>query len=244
MVFGGTGILMSSMQVLPEEEDDFNLWFDTEHLPERVAIPGFLEARRYESLSSPVRYLQIYSAVDFEALDSAPYRAALANQTAWSIHHITRFIEPTRVVGRLVHSLGQARGAAVALVRLRSKEGARMVPGLKFYPGLFDVPGVVSVHFVEGDPELSKAVTVTGPYPGSGDSYIIVECAGADLAQRIVNRMEKPGSSYGELVEAAAYRLRMDLTAAGLSRIKNGQGLCQSDRPLTCFPRTCQPLGS
>ena len=39
MVFAGTGILISSMQVRPEEEDDFNLWFDQEHLPERVAIP-------------------------------------------------------------------------------------------------------------------------------------------------------------------------------------------------------------
>ncbi|MBT2324319.1 hypothetical protein J7E62_18390 [Variovorax paradoxus] len=218
MVFGGTGILMSSMQVLPEEEDDFNLWFDTEHLPERVAIPGFLEARRYESLSSPVRYLQIYSAVDFEALDGAAYRAALANQTQWSIHHITRFIEPTRVVGRLVLSCGQARGAAVVLVRLRPKEGARMVPGLQSYCGLMDVPGVVSVHFVEGDARLSKPVTIAGPHPGSEDSYVIVECAGADLAQRIAGQLEKSAGSYGELVGAAVYRFRMDLSAGSLSR--------------------------
>ncbi|WP_051241569.1 DUF4286 family protein [Azohydromonas australica] len=228
MVFGGTGILMSSMQVLAQEEDDFNLWFDTEHLPERVAIPGFLDARRYESLGSPVRYLQIYNAVDFEALDSAPYRAALANQTAWSLHHIARFIEPTRVVGRLVHSRGQARGGAVALVRLRPKEGVQMVPGLESYLQLLDMPGVLGVHFVEGDPELSKPVTVTGPHPGSSDDYIIFECAGADLAQRVVNQVKQPGNSYGELVEAAAYRLRMDLTADALSRKKKDQGLSSS----------------
>ncbi len=228
MVFGGTGILMSSMQVLAEEADDFNLWFDTEHLPERVAIPGFLEARRYESLGAPVRYLQIYNAVDFEALDSAPYRAALANQTAWSLHHITRFIEPTRVVGRLVHSRGQARGGAVALVRLRPKEGARMVPSLEPYLRWLDMPGVLGVHFVEGDPELSKPVTVMGPHPGSGDDYIIFECAGADVALRVVDQMEQPSSSYGGLVEATAYRLRLDLTADALARRKQGPGRSQS----------------
>jgi hypothetical protein len=216
MVFAGTGILMSSMQVHAEEEDDFNLWFDTEHLPERVAIPGFLEARRYESLSAPVRYLQIYSAVDIEALDSAAYRAALGNQTAWSLHHINRFIEPTRIVGRLVLSRGQARGCAVVLIRLRPKEGAPMVPGLQLYLGLLDRPGVLCVHFVEGDARLSKPVTVTGPHPGSGDSYVIVECTGTSLAQRIVDRLEKPAGTYGELVDAAAYRFRMDLSASSL----------------------------
>lgn len=223
MVFGGTGILMSSMQVLAQEEDDFNLWFDTEHLAERVAIPGFLEARRYESLSAPVRYLQIYNAVDFEALDSAPYRAALAHQTPWSLHHIARFIAPTRVVGRLVHSRGQTRGAAVALVRLRPKEGARMMPSLEPCLRMLDVPGVVCAHFVEGDPELSKPVTVTGAHPGSGDDYIIFECARADVAQRVASQMDQPSSSYGELVEAAAYRLRTDLTADALARTRLGQ---------------------
>lgn len=30
-----------------EEEERFNHWYDTEHVPERVAIPGVRRARRY-----------------------------------------------------------------------------------------------------------------------------------------------------------------------------------------------------
>ncbi|MBS0339317.1 MAG: hypothetical protein JSS56_02250 [Proteobacteria bacterium] len=218
MVFDGTGILMSSMQVLAHEEDDFNRWFDTEHLPERVAIPGFLEARRYESLSTPVRYLQVYNAVDIEALDSPAYRAALASQTDWSMHHITRFIEPTRVVGQLVLSSGQARGAALVLVRLRPREGACMLPALQGYAELVDHSAVLSVHFVEGDAQLSKPVTVTGPHPGSGDCYVIVECCGVEAAKRVAEQFERPVAAYGELVEIQVYRLRTDLRARSLQK--------------------------
>ena len=30
-----------------EEEERFNRWYDTEHVPERVAVPGVRRARRY-----------------------------------------------------------------------------------------------------------------------------------------------------------------------------------------------------
>ncbi|HSV80582.1 MAG TPA: hypothetical protein VLK85_15415 [Ramlibacter sp.] len=217
MVFSGNGILISSMEVRPEEEDDFNAWFDNEHLPERVRIPGFLEARRYESVSSPVRYLQIYSAVDFETLDGAPYRAALANQTDWSRHHIARFIRPTRVVGKLVHSQGCARGVAVVLIRLRPLAGARMMPGLRSYSALLETPGVVAIHFVEGDAELSRPVMTDGPYVGGEDAYIIVECTGIPVAERVAATLKMPDRAYGELVDTAVYRYRMDLSAAWLA---------------------------
>ncbi|WP_342131089.1 hypothetical protein [Hydrogenophaga sp. OTU3427] len=205
------------MQVRPEEENDFNIWFDQEHLPERVAIPGFLDARRYESVASPVRYLQIYNAVDFETLNGAPYQAALANQTDWSHHHISRFIEPTRVVGRLVLSRGRARGAAVVLVRVRPRDGAQMLPSLQAYLALLDKPGVTSLHFVEGDAELSKPVMGDGPYVGSGDAYVIIECTGLSVAEAVVQQLEPPPSAYGECVDAAVYRFRLDLNAASLA---------------------------
>lgn len=219
MVFDGTGILMSSMQVPAEEEDDFNLWFDTEHLPERVAIPGFLDARRYESLSTPTRYLQIYSATDIAVLNSEPYRAALARQTDWSMHHIARFIEPTRVVGRLTCSRGICRGAALVLVRMRPRAGMEMRPALEAYFSLLDTPGVLSVHFVEADAELSKPVTVTGPHPGSEDCYVVIECTGTDTACGIQQRLPPVPFAYGAQVNAAVYRFRLDLSAAALGKV-------------------------
>jgi hypothetical protein len=217
MVFAGTGILISSMEVLPEEEADFNEWFDREHLGERVSIPGFLEARRYESAGAPTRYLQIYNTTGFDVLDSAPYRAALANQTAWSNHHIARFIDPTRVVGRLAHSAGVARGVAVALIRLRPSGDPAMMPALASILDALDRPGTASIHFVEADARLSRPVTAGPDYVGSEDCYVIIECTNEAAAERALAELGLPEKRYGELIDARVYRYRMDIGASALA---------------------------
>ena len=40
-------ILFSEMTPPPEMEEAFNAWYDSEHIPLRMAVPGFLGARRY-----------------------------------------------------------------------------------------------------------------------------------------------------------------------------------------------------
>jgi len=221
MLLPGTGILITSMQVLPEEDADFNVWFDKEHLPERVEISGFLDGRRYESTNGSGRYLQIYNTVDAAVLNSAAYHKVLDNQTAWSKHHIPRFIRPTRVVGQLVESRGYARGAAVTLIRLRPTPGARMLPALHGFLGLLDQAGVTSVHFVEGDAELSKPLMTNVPYVGSEDSYIIVETSniadgekiGEGISEHVATQSALSLSAYGELIDVATYRYRLDISA-------------------------------
>lgn len=217
MVFAGNGILISSMEVRPDEEADFNAWFDREHLGERVAIPGFIDARRYESAGTPTRYLQIYNTTGFEVLDSPAYRAALASQTEWSNHHISRFIEPTRVVGRLVRSVGVARGAAVALLRLRPLGDPAMMPALAGIADVLDLPDTASVHFVEADAKLSRPVTADDSYVGGQDCYVIVECTSEAAAERVVARLQVPVQGYGALIDARVYRYRMDISASALA---------------------------
>ena len=38
---GGT-VLVVMMDVEPEHEEEFNRWYDDEHLPERLEIPGYV----------------------------------------------------------------------------------------------------------------------------------------------------------------------------------------------------------
>ncbi len=47
MPMAGKGMLLTSMNIDAADEAEFNRWYDREHLEERVAIDGFLEARRY-----------------------------------------------------------------------------------------------------------------------------------------------------------------------------------------------------
>ena len=53
MPLAGKGMLLTSMDIGAEHEADFNRWYDREHLEERVAIEGFLEARRYVAHAAP-----------------------------------------------------------------------------------------------------------------------------------------------------------------------------------------------
>ena len=84
MPMAGKGMLLTSMNIDAVYEAEFNRWYDREHLEERVAIDGFLEARRYVAHDGNPKYLSLYSTETFEVLDSPAYRTALANQTAWS----------------------------------------------------------------------------------------------------------------------------------------------------------------
>src|SRR5438034_11005985 len=90
MAMAGKGMLLTSMNIDTAHEAEFNRWYDREHLEERVAIPGFLEARRYIAHDGNPKYLSRYSTETFEVLDSHAYRTALANQASWSKANIAR----------------------------------------------------------------------------------------------------------------------------------------------------------
>lgn len=214
----GKGMLITWMDVDPAEEADFNLWYDREHLAERVAIEGFLEARRWIADEAPTKYFCTYSTEAFEALSSPAYKKVLANQTDWSKHHISRFRNPGRVVGRISVSRGQGRGSVLGVVRLRPDAGADAGSLRERLRGLLDpgtLPGIISMHLVESDPELSKNLTEPDkPNPGAGDWYVLID--GSDLAparQLMSARFKEAGAA---VVSTGTYRLLWDLAKADL----------------------------
>ena len=67
------GFLLVLMQPPPAFEEEFNAWYDTEQVPERLAVPGFETALRFVCLSGHPRYLAIYDLAGPEVLDSPEY---------------------------------------------------------------------------------------------------------------------------------------------------------------------------
>ena len=108
---------------MPSDEAEFNRWYDREHLEERVAIDGFLEARRYVAHEGNPKYLSLYSTETFEVLDSPAYRTALANQTG-VVEGQHRALQEHDPRGRAHHDQPRhGRGAALGIVRLRPPSG-------------------------------------------------------------------------------------------------------------------------
>jgi hypothetical protein len=123
MPLAGKGMLLTSMDIDPSDEVEFNRWYDREHLEERVAIDGFLEARRYIAHEGSPKYLCLYSVSTIDVLDSPAYRAKLAHPTDWSKKTMARFKNMIRAVARITISRGQGRGAALGILRLRPAAG-------------------------------------------------------------------------------------------------------------------------
>jgi hypothetical protein len=67
-------------------EEEFNAWYDTEHLPERLAIPGFRSARRWLTDVAPGegKYLATYELDCAAVLQSSAYLERFGNATPWT----------------------------------------------------------------------------------------------------------------------------------------------------------------
>jgi hypothetical protein len=92
------GLLFSQMEPPAGWEDDFRDWYETEHIPARMAIPGFASAVRYEAIEGEPRYLACYFLDDMGALDTPEYLRLKAEpgerteRMLASVHGFTRYI--------------------------------------------------------------------------------------------------------------------------------------------------------
>ena len=62
----GSTIMVVMMEVDPDHEDEFNEWYNEEHLVERLEIPGYISARRFklEEGQGVLKYLCIWELED------------------------------------------------------------------------------------------------------------------------------------------------------------------------------------
>lgn len=218
MPIAAKGMLLTSMDIDPADEPDFNRWYDREHIAERVGIEGFIEARRYIAHAGSPKYLSLYSTATFEALDSAAYRTALSNQTDWSKQNIARFRNMIRAVARITISKGQGRGAVLGIIRFRptnaEKLHAFLAPQLD--PEMLE--GGISMHLLESDPDLSKSLTDDGPNPGAGDWFVLID--GTDvkpISTAMALRFDPLDfADAGQIISSGIYRLMWDLARSDL----------------------------
>ncbi len=218
MPLAGKGMLLTSMDVDAADEAEFNRWYDREHLEERVAIDGFLEARRYIAHEAKPKYLSLYSTGRFEALDSPAYRAALASQTAWSKANIARFRNMIRAVARITLSRGMGRGAALGIIRLRpvagSEEKLRAALDQQFEPKQFD--GILSMHLIESDAKLSKPLTEDSPNPGAADWFVLIDATDVSVIPAAATLFSDNAAFKPLMISSGIYKLMWDLAKSDI----------------------------
>ena len=81
------GLLLTMTEPPPAMLEEFNAWYDTEHLAERLSIPGFISARRWQRDCAPGegKYLATYELTSEDVLQTPAYLAYVGdNFTPWS----------------------------------------------------------------------------------------------------------------------------------------------------------------
>lgn len=115
------GFLLVMMQPPPALEEEFNAWYDMEHVPERLAVPGFLSALRFVCLDGHPRYLAMYDLDAREVLDSGPYLAVSVDRFSPWTRRVTARVLVYRTCGVQIHpgAAATGRAARVRLLRFR-----------------------------------------------------------------------------------------------------------------------------
>lgn len=79
------GLLLAAFDFSSAHADEFNDWYDFEHLPERQAVPGFGACERWIGDENPKHSVATYDLDSYEVLRSPAYAAiAYENLTVWS----------------------------------------------------------------------------------------------------------------------------------------------------------------
>jgi hypothetical protein len=221
MPIAGKGMLLTSMDIDEAHEADFNRWYDREHLEERVAIEGFVEARRYVAIEGAPKYLSLYSTETFEVLDSPAYRAALANQTARSKANIARFKNMIRGVARITISHGKGRGAALGIIRFRPARGNenQLRSALREAFDAASHDGIISMHLIESDPALSKPLTddPSASDAAASDWFGLIDATDATPAHTAVRRLINDAGFNSEVISSGVYRLLWNIAKTDIS---------------------------
>jgi len=101
--------LLSVYAGIPAEiEDDFNQWYNTQHIPERLAIPGFQQAARYEALKGEPKYLALYELEDASVLEAPAYKKLGNNPNDWDKRIMPKLQVEARTIYERIFTCGEA----------------------------------------------------------------------------------------------------------------------------------------
>ena len=79
------GTLIAAMNMAQAAEDELHDWYDTEHLPERQRVPGFLVCQRWVGAHDRKVSVATYDLDTVAVLKSPPYLAVGGeNLSPWS----------------------------------------------------------------------------------------------------------------------------------------------------------------
>lgn len=139
-------------------EAEFEAWYQRQHIPERLRVPGFREARRYVAASGSPRYCAFYWLDDIAVMASPVYLERLAHPTRWTKRMMPRF----RAMGRSPCSVTLDRGAglggAMTWIAMLDRRGAPRACIERAFDRAAGDPALVRLQLWECEPRIAALV--------------------------------------------------------------------------------------
>jgi hypothetical protein len=171
----------------PAHEEEFNRWYDREHMAERVGISGFRWGRRYRAAAGGRRYLALYRTEGLEVFRSAEYRQAFARQTAWSIENLARMQDPVRRVAEVALMAGEGTGGALALLPLG--DTVPLAGVASSLAGLHALDGALGGYLLVPDAALSTPLPAERAEGRVLERLLLLQATGEAAAERAMRRV-------------------------------------------------------
>ncbi|MGH7101116.1 MAG: hypothetical protein ACREFJ_01875 [Acetobacteraceae bacterium] len=162
MSLRGQGVLAIWNDIACGTEREFMNWHVHEHIPERVALPGFLRGRRYRAIAACPKFFNFYETAEVTDLCSPVYRAELDRPSPRTRDVVRSFSNTTRVICDVSLTIGRGEGAFVENLRLETRlaaEAFRQILAETVLRPASQQAGIVGVHLLRGRPEIETAPT-------------------------------------------------------------------------------------
>ncbi|HEU0103443.1 MAG TPA: hypothetical protein VFR07_14085 [Mycobacteriales bacterium] len=223
----GSAVLVNRAELAASVAQRHGEWVVREHLPERLAIPGFLRGRRYVAAlpdePGAVRYATLYETSDVAVLASPAYLDRLDRPTERTRSLTGASRAGRRTAARVVSSAGGGTGGLLVLAAFpRPPEDAAAGAALAaLLAPLAQRPGVLAVHLCQSVDEVTTAKEATceaALAPGrSGvrEWLVLVEAYEQAAAAEVRDELRAAGSTGGPLLPGTVedYRLQVLMTA-------------------------------
>jgi hypothetical protein len=222
MALCGQSILAFWNNVQEGSESEFTRWHVAQHIPERLAIPGFLRGRRYVAAFGFPRFFNFYEAESKATFTSAAYLERLNDPTEWTTAVVATFTDTSRTICDVRFTSGIGVGAWMATVRFSFDDNrGEAVSALRhLLAEIADQPGLVGAHLITGaldaPTQRTRELELRGREDDRVDGVIFVEAAEPEMLSRLISSYFAEATLRGlglGSIQTGLYQLQYSLTS-------------------------------
>jgi hypothetical protein len=103
-------VFIVTIAVEPDWEAELNRWYDEEHIPELLKVPGYQSARRYQAVEGEPKYMALYEIDSVADAQGEAHRVAI--ETPWTFRMREHFTAKNAFYHQVFPSDGVLRGPA------------------------------------------------------------------------------------------------------------------------------------